>query len=198
MLQKLNAPVCNYNNSVAMTGAGDNGRTNVQATSTPNPTPTFIRHGLALNGPEEEFIPVVQSRIVVFDLPGCAVTNSHYLLCLQQFPLELTLELQSDGKHVCAPGPCMKDDGIGQALSTTFLISDVEAKADLLIPDSGNRGVHQQGPRGGHRAEHAAAQLVAGDVPDLCYRRHLLSGHHAGVLQTQGGLHHFPPHFGQG
>jgi hypothetical protein len=65
------------------------------------------------------------------------VTNSHFLLYLQQFPVELTLELQSDGKNVCAPGPYMKANGSGQALSTTFEISDVEAKADLLILDSG-------------------------------------------------------------
>ena len=91
------------------------------------PVPTFIRHGLALNGPEEECIPAGQSRVVVFDLPGCAVTNSRYLLYLQQFPLELMLELQSDGRNVCAPGPYIKDDDSGQNLSTASEISDVEA-----------------------------------------------------------------------
>ena len=137
MLQKFNTPVYNYNNNVAMTGTEDNGQTNVMAPPVGTPVPTFIRHGLALSGPEEEVIPAGQSRVVVFDLPGCAVTNSHFLLYLQQFPLELTLELQSDGKNVCAPGPYIKADGTGQALSTTFEISDVEAKADLLILDSG-------------------------------------------------------------
>ena len=51
--------------------------------------------------------------------------------------MELTLELQSDGKNVCAPGPYIKADGAGQALSTTIEISDVEAKADLQTLDSG-------------------------------------------------------------
>ena len=135
MLQKFNTPVYNYNNNVAMTGTEDSGQTKV---APPGATePVFIRHGLALSGPEEEVIPEGQSRVVVFDLPGCAVTNSHYLLYLQQFPLELTLELQSDGKNVCAPGPYIQPNGDAQALSTSFEIADVEAKADLLILDSG-------------------------------------------------------------
>ena len=98
MLQKFNTPMYNYNNNVATTCTEDNGQSRALMPATPNPTPTFIRHGLALNGPEEESIPAGQSRIVVFDLPGCAVTKPHFLLYLQQFPLELTLERQSDGK----------------------------------------------------------------------------------------------------
>ena len=94
MLQKFNTPVY-YNSNVAMVGTQDNGQTKVAPPCATEPV--FIRHGLALRGPEEEVIPEGQSRVVVFDLPRCAVTNSHFLLCLQQFPLELTLELQSDG-----------------------------------------------------------------------------------------------------
>ena len=57
MLQKFNTAVYNYNNNVAMTGTEDNGQTNVMAPPVGTPVPTFIRHGLALSGPEEEFIP---------------------------------------------------------------------------------------------------------------------------------------------
>ena len=96
MLHKFNTSVYNYNNNVAMVGTEDAGQTKV---APPGATePVFIRHGLALNGPEEEVIPEGQSRVVAFDLPGCSVTNSYFLLYLQQFPLELTLELQPDGK----------------------------------------------------------------------------------------------------
>ena len=70
MLQKFNTPVYKYNNNVAMTGTEDNGQTNVMAPPVGTPVPTFIRHGLALSGPEEEVIPAGQSRVVVFDLQG--------------------------------------------------------------------------------------------------------------------------------
>ena len=65
------------------------------------------------------------------------MTNSHVLLYVPQFPLELKLEFQSDGSNVCAPGPYIKADNTQRLLSTTFEISDVEAKADVLILDSG-------------------------------------------------------------
>ena len=40
-------------------------------------------------------------------------------------------------ENVCAPGPYIKADDTQHALSTTFEISDVEAKADFVILDSG-------------------------------------------------------------
>ena len=61
MLQKFNTPVYNYNNNVPMTGTEDNCQTNVLAPPAGTPVPTFIRHGLAVNGPEQEFIPAGQS-----------------------------------------------------------------------------------------------------------------------------------------
>ena len=137
MLQKFNTPVHNYNQGVAMTGTDDDGQSNVLIAPVSGPTSNFIRHGLALNGPGEEWIAPNSSRTVVFDLPGCSLTNSHFLLWLQQFPLELSLEVVSSATDACAPGPWITPAGTNQALSTTFEISDCELKADLLILDSG-------------------------------------------------------------
>ena len=78
MLHRSNTPWYNYKNNVAMTGTEDNGHTNVLAPPAGTPLPTFICHGLALNGHEEEFIAAGHSRAVVFDLPGCSATNSHF------------------------------------------------------------------------------------------------------------------------
>ena len=82
MLQKFNTPVHNYNQGVAMTGTDDDGQSNVLIAPVAGPTTIFIRHGLALNGPGEEWIAPNSSRTVVFDLPGCSLTNSHFLLWL--------------------------------------------------------------------------------------------------------------------
>jgi hypothetical protein len=134
MLQKFQSPLHNYNAGVAMTGTEDDGQTTVLV---PGPSNHYIRHGLALNGPGEEWIAPNSSRTVVFDLPGCGVVNSHFLLWLQQFPLELHLEVVPQATDVCAPGPWKNADGTDQALSTSFELSDCEIKADLLILDSG-------------------------------------------------------------
>jgi hypothetical protein len=91
---------------------------------------------------------------VVFDLPGCAVVNSHFLLWLQQFPLELHLEVVPHATDVCAPGPWKNPDGTDQALSTNFELSDCEIKADLLILDSG--------------IVESVSKAVAGGTPSTC------------------------------
>ena len=125
------------------------------------------------------------------------MTNSHYLLYLQQFPLELTLELQSDGKNVCAPGPYIKDDDSGQNLSTSFDISDVEATADLLILDSGIVESINKALAGGTGLNMPLRNWSQATFP-ISATGGALSEHHAGVLQTQGRVHHLPPYLGQG
>jgi hypothetical protein len=70
-------------------------------------------------------------------LPACAVTNSHYLLYLNQFPLELSLELYANGASCCLPGPILDPAGGSANLGTDFEVSEVEFKADLLVLDSG-------------------------------------------------------------
>ena len=76
-----------------MTGTADSGHLAILQPPAGATTPELMRGGLALDGPDPEPIPAGQSRVVNFDLPACAVTNSHYLLYLNQFRLELSLEL---------------------------------------------------------------------------------------------------------
>ena len=61
-----------------------------------------IAGGMVLSGPEVDPIPANESRVVLFDLPGISLFNSHYLLPIGRFPVELSLELVSDAKLVCA------------------------------------------------------------------------------------------------
>ena len=79
--------------------------------------------------------------MVLFDLPGISLFNSLYLLPIGRFPVELSLELVSDAKLVCATKTL---DGAGARvpspdatlLSTTFTLEDVQIKADTLLLDS--------------------------------------------------------------
>ena len=64
----------------------------------------------------------------MFDLPRCNRTNSHFLLWLNQFPLEISLEVVSSATEACAPGPWETPAGTSQALSTSFELSDCEVK----------------------------------------------------------------------
>ena len=105
MLQHFNTPFLNANQGVPMTGTADFGQTAVLQPPADATVPTLIRNDLALDDPEQGPIPAGQSRVVNFDLPACAVTNSHYLLYLNQFPLELSLELYANGASCCLPGP---------------------------------------------------------------------------------------------
>jgi hypothetical protein len=99
-----------------------------------------VTNGLILSGPEVDPIPAGGSRVVLFDLPGLSLFNSHYLLPIGRFPVELTLELVSDPKLVCATkfvdatGASKPDAGTD--LSTTFTLDDVQIKADTLLLDS--------------------------------------------------------------
>ena len=62
----------------------------------------FLANGMILSGPEADPVPPNESRVVLFDLPGISLFNSHYLLPIGRFPVELPLELVSDAKLVCA------------------------------------------------------------------------------------------------
>jgi hypothetical protein len=102
-----------------------------------------LSNGLILSGPEVDPIPANGSRKVIFDLPGISLFNSHYLLPIGRFPVELTLELVSDASLVCAKkyldaSGASQPAGTGAAdvMSQTFEISDVSIKADTLLLDS--------------------------------------------------------------
>ena len=148
---------------------------------------------MALNGPGEEWILPNSSRTVVFDLPGCSVVNSHFLLWLQQFPLELSLEVVPSATDVCAPGPWKTPDGTDQALSTSFELSDCEIKADLLILDSGI-------------VESVSKALAAGTPLNMPLRLwsqamcgwELQPEHHAVVFTPQGCVRHLSTYQGKG
>jgi hypothetical protein len=99
----------------------------------------LLTNGMILGGPEVDPIPANGSRKVVFDLPGISLFNSHYLLPIGRFPVELTLELVSDTSLVCAKkyvdaAGASKPDGGN--LSQDFELSDVSIKADTLLLDS--------------------------------------------------------------
>ena len=66
------------------------------------------------------------TRTIVCELP-CGLLQSHYLLSMAQFPLELVLELVRDPKDVCMPGAA-------DANSTDFKIENASIKADLSGP----------------------------------------------------------------
>ena len=68
------------------------------------------------------------TRTIVCELP-CGLLQSHYLLPLAQFPLEIVLELVRDPKDVCMPGAA-------DANSTDFKIENASIKADCLVLDS--------------------------------------------------------------
>jgi hypothetical protein len=97
---------------------------------------------MILSGPEVDPIPAGQSRVVLFDLPGISLFNSHYLLPIGRFPVELSLELVSDAKLVCATktidaaGARLPTGPDADILSTTFTLEDVQIKADTLLLDS--------------------------------------------------------------
>ena len=46
--------------------------------------------GMILSGPEVDPIPANESPVVLFDLPGISLFNSHYLLPIGRFPVELS------------------------------------------------------------------------------------------------------------
>ena len=97
--------------------------------------------GMILSGPEVDPIPAGESRVLLLDLPGISLFKSHYLLPIGRFPVELSLELVSDAKLVCATKTL---DGAGArvpttdatVLRTTFTLEDVQIKADTLLLDS--------------------------------------------------------------
>ena len=94
---------------------------------------------MILSGPEVDPIPANESRVVLFDLPGISLFNSHYLLPIGRFPVELSLELVSDAKLVCATTTMDATGAIapsGADLSTTFTLEDMQIKADSLLLDS--------------------------------------------------------------
>jgi hypothetical protein len=101
-----------------------------------------LPNGMILSGPEVDPIPAGQSRVVLFDLPGISLFNSHYLLPIGRFPVELSLELVSDAKLVCATktldaaGARLPAGPDADILSTTFTLEDVQIKADTLLLDS--------------------------------------------------------------
>ena len=71
---------------------------------------------------------------MLFDLPGLSLFNSHYLLPIGRFPVELTLELVSDPKLVCATKTIDAAGArfpatAGDLLSTSFTLDDVQIKA---------------------------------------------------------------------
>ena len=72
-----------------------------------------------------EAIPPSSTRTIVCELP-CGLLQSHYLLPLAQFPLEIVLELVRDPKDVCMPGAT-------DANSTDFKIENASIKADCLV-----------------------------------------------------------------
>ena len=77
--------------------------------------------------------------MVLFDLPGVSLFDSHYLLPIGRFPVELSLELVSDAKLVCATKTIDAAGAIaptGAELRTTFTLEDVQIKADTLLLDS--------------------------------------------------------------
>ena len=128
-----------------MTGTNDSGQFAILQTSANATTPALVRGGMAPDGPDREPIPAGQSRVVNFDLPACAVTNSHYLLYLNQFPLELSLELYANGASCCLPGAILDAAGGAVNLGTDFEVSEVEFKADLLVLDSGTMDAIDKG-----------------------------------------------------
>jgi hypothetical protein len=104
-------------------------------------TNKLYTNGLILSGPEVDPIPPGQSRNVIFDLPGLSLFNSHYLLPIGRFPVELTLELVSDPKLVLAtkyvdPTTGASKPDAATVLSTGFTLDDVQIKADTLLLDS--------------------------------------------------------------
>jgi hypothetical protein len=75
--------------------------------------------------------PIAQNatRTIVCELP-CGLLQSHYLLPLAQFPLEIVLELVRRPEDVRMPGPS------GGPNSTDFRIENATIKADTLTLDS--------------------------------------------------------------
>ena len=65
----------------------------------------FLTNGMILSGPEADPIPPTESRVVLFDLPGVSLFNSHYLMPIGRFPVDLTLELVSDRSSCARPRP---------------------------------------------------------------------------------------------
>ena len=84
--------------------------------------------GLSFDTTIAEPIPRNATRTIICELP-CGLLQSHYLLPLAQFPLELVLELVRSPSDVCMPG-------VTGANSTDFKIENASIKADTLTLDS--------------------------------------------------------------
>ena len=126
-----------YSDGVSQLGTGFSDYSTITYNNTSgNDRTSRLPNGMILSGPEVDPIPANGSRKVVFDLPGLSLFNSHYLLPIGRFPVELTLELVSDPKLVCATKFVNDAGASAGTLSTSFTLDDVQIKADTLLLDS--------------------------------------------------------------
>jgi hypothetical protein len=128
-----------YSDGPSQLGTGYSDYTQVNYTNAGGNLNLRLPNGMIIGGPEVDPIPAGQSRVVLFDLPGISLFNSHYLLPIGRFPVELSLELVSDAKLVCATKTIDAAGArapTGADLSTTFTLEDVQIKADTLLLDS--------------------------------------------------------------
>ena len=147
----LRPPNSLHGDGPSQLGAGYSDYTRVECRNAAGTAAAAARlpNGLILSGPEVDPIPAGGSRTVVFDLPGISIFSSHYLLPIGRFPVDLTLELVSDTKLVCATKTL---DSAGSRfpatdaylLSTTFTLDDVQTTADTLLLDSAGTANHDE------------------------------------------------------
>ena len=88
-------------------------------------------NALTMTSPGPEAIEPGETRTIVCDLP-CGLLNSHYLLPIGRFPLEIQLELVKSATDVCMPGPLPA----AANLSTAFTIQNCSIKVDTVSLDS--------------------------------------------------------------